>query len=209
MADNTRIQFLKGRVLDIGYVQTIDQFKDYDGELFGVDIQETEKPPWYRETKKANLNIEDIPYQDNFFDTVFVGDMPSRLSNPIKFLFECNRVLKTGGHLITFLENPHYYWNIVTTVFMNYFKFSGDQNFFTFTRYNVRTMLNKTGFKLVDEKGFGFTVIKLGLRFKMSNWPALAELVIYDAEKVINNPSHSLTVVTKDKKKIKINERLI
>ncbi len=127
--DAKRLSLLKGKVLEVGFAQSFEQFKNYKGgDLYGVDIQEITKPAWYKETKKCDLNTEPLPYADETFDTVDIGDLVIHVTNPLRFLSECNRVLKPGGRLVQIIENPHYYWHVITTVLANVFKFESDQH---------------------------------------------------------------------------------
>lgn len=189
-----RMNCLSGKVLEIGFAQTPDNFKGYTGgDLHGIDVQEIEKPAWYHEVKKVDLNREPIPYPDGFFDTVFLGDLILHVTNPLSLLSEANRVLKSGGKLVMVLINPHYYWHIFTTVFLKYFNFTDDQHLCSFTRYDIRNILRKTGFALSKEMGYGFELVKLHWRFCLFKWPGLAGKILYVAEKR-NDPDKFVTV---------------
>lgn len=189
-----RLECLMGRVLEVGFAQTPDNFKDYQGgDLYGIDVQETEKSTWYREIKKTDLNREPIPYPDDFFDTVFLGDLILHVASPLALLAESNRVLKNKGKLIMVLINPHYYWHVFTTVFLKYFNFSDDQHLCSFSRYDIRNILRKSGFSLVKETGYGFELVKLHWKFSLFRFPGLAGKILYVAEKR-NKPDKFVTV---------------
>lgn len=189
-----RLNLLRGKVLEIGFAQTPDNFKDYsDGELYGVDVQEMEKPSWYREIKKTDLNKKPIPYPNGFFDTVFAGDLILHVASPLALLSECNRVLGGNGRLIMVLINPHYYWHIFTTIFLKYFNFVDDQHLCSFTRYDIRNILRKSGFVLTKEMGYGFELVKLHWKLSLFKFPGLAGKILYVAEKK-SNPEKFVTV---------------
>ena len=76
--------------------------------------------------KKVDLNEENLPYDDNYFDYVLFIEVVEHLENPSKTIRELSRVLKTGG--IAVMSTPftgsliqkiyymftgnflHYYW---------------------------------------------------------------------------------------------------
>lgn len=80
-----------------------------------VDINEEAKPD-----VTANLNNQ-LPFSDNFSNTVFLFNVIYILENPVKTLREVNRILKPGGRLyITspFIFNearePNDYWRFTS-----------------------------------------------------------------------------------------------
>ncbi len=115
-----RVEFalnnLNGKILDIGYsVGGIHQkFLEKFGRenLYGVDI-ETEKDTEHYKRSTA----EKIPFKDNFFDSVFAGELIEHVEKPAIFLKETARVLKKGGMLILTTPNRK---SLVNRVFHSY-----------------------------------------------------------------------------------------
>src|SRR5438034_120840 len=107
-------KYLHGRILDIGYVSKPLKMK---AELYGVDIQPAPCPDNFREVKVANLNAEPIPYPDSYFDSVFAGETFEHVSNPVRLLAECNRVLLPGGTCVLTTPNPYYWLEVLRNIF--------------------------------------------------------------------------------------------
>lgn len=55
--------------------------------------------------KYVNVETEDLPYKDNTFDAVFLGDIIEHIFDTDRFLRECRRVLKKKGKLIITTPN--------------------------------------------------------------------------------------------------------
>jgi ubiquinone/menaquinone biosynthesis C-methylase UbiE len=96
-------------------------------KIYGVDISEqalklaSEKGVvgW-----RLNLDKDNLPYQDNFFDTVICGEVIEHLVDPDHLLEEIYRVLKPDGHLLITTPNLASWYNRLLLLF-------GYQPFFT------------------------------------------------------------------------------
>ncbi|MEM3104829.1 MAG: class I SAM-dependent methyltransferase [Candidatus Bathyarchaeia archaeon] len=79
--------------------------------------------------KKAEFiigDVENMPLKNNAFDTVFMFTVLNNIPEPLQALYEARRVLKDRGYLIvSFLKK-------------------------TFTRETAETLLNESGFEVVD-----------------------------------------------------------
>ena len=53
----------------------------------------------------ADLNKESIPLNDSSIDIIVAGEFIEHMSNPVKFIRDCHRVLKKGGRII--LSTPN------------------------------------------------------------------------------------------------------
>ncbi len=112
-------QFLKdfkqsdlARVLDIGNLDKkarlhTELVRDFPAcEFFGLDSQDP---------KSLNLNLpnqhvgtfEKMPFADNYFDLVYMGQVLEHTWTPMIVLQECRRVLKVGGRLVLDLPNVY------------------------------------------------------------------------------------------------------
>ena len=174
------------RILDVGYVQHANPA--LKGEVYGIDIVDGKKPDSYVEVKQVDLNFQDIPYPDGFFDAVTMGCVLAHVTNPLRLLTDINRVLKPGGMLVFSSPNPHYYWEIVLNVFHSFFKTRVSkgkliEHFYEFSRYSAGTITDRAGFTMIAQYGCSFTVVKTNLKFNPYWYPGLAYEIIYVVKK--------------------------
>jgi SAM-dependent methyltransferase len=173
-------------ILDVGYAQ--NPSTNLKGEVYGVDICTDHKPENYKEVHNVDLNECKLPFADNFFDAVSMGCVLAHVTNPFELMVELNRVLKDDGVLVLSSPNPNYYWENFLNIFFHYFKKRVSRSkfvvhFYEFSRYNMRTIANRSGFGVVDEIGFSFRVMKLGWKFQPINYPGIAYEIIYVLKK--------------------------
>jgi SAM-dependent methyltransferase len=99
-----------GKVLDIGclgfhQVKIAHELGCNALVHYGVDYVEPDEPlPIGFTFKMVDLNKEEIPFEDDFFDLVIARHVIEHVSNPIVFFGECVRVCKPGG--IIYFEAP-------------------------------------------------------------------------------------------------------
>jgi methionine biosynthesis protein MetW len=100
---------IKKRVLDIGCGDGsfIAKFKKHC-ETFGVDISKSA----VKMAKEAGINAyeadvssQKLPFQDEYFDIIYMGDVIEHLTNPDFAINEVHRVLKSNGFLV--LSTPN------------------------------------------------------------------------------------------------------
>ena len=185
-------KYLTGRILDVGYVT---KPLEMEGELYGVDIQTAPCPHGYRDVKVANLNIEPIPYPDGFFDSVFAGETIEHVTNPVRLLVECNRVLKPGGRCVMTTPNPFYWLEIVHNAFVNRFHDSeNDQHLNSPTRFVMRACAKRAGFDLEWEEGTFCHIPVIRKKIILPRWPMLTSQIIYVMRKTREFDQHSIAV---------------
>ena len=85
--------------------------KDYDVEIYGIDISEysvnfCRKLDCYKGVKKADVEKE-IPYPSELFDIVYADQVVEHLQNPLSAVLEMKRVLKEGGLLVINVPTPY------------------------------------------------------------------------------------------------------
>lgn len=189
--------YISGKVLDIGYVEFPNKITK---NLYGIDIAlpAGPLPDTYVETKQVDLNVSPIPYADEFFDSVLIGDVIEHVANPMALLCESNRVLKPGGVLVVSTPNPYYYWEFMQNLLVNwkFMKAKQEGHFTTFTRINMRNILERTGFTLFKELGNFFSVIIVKWTFHWVRFPFLTYQITYIARKtgvpqhyIVNKPA--------------------
>lgn len=188
------------KILDIAYAHgpNLDLVKT-GAEIFGLDP--LNRPAPYVQVYKCDINIELIPFPDGFFDMVTMGCVLAHTARPLAVLAEIHRVLKPDGILILSSPNPNYYWESILNIFYHHFKKRVSkskhvEHFFEFTRYTMRTSLERMGFTLLKEIGSTFHLIKTNLRFNVAPWPSIAFEIIYVARKT--GTPESFTIIEDD-----------
>ena len=81
-------------------------FKNLGMEVFGLDLSE-EAQSFSKDIELSicNLECDDIPYPDNYFDIIYSKSFLEHLRSPDNYLKECYRVLKPGGTLLTLVPD--------------------------------------------------------------------------------------------------------
>ena len=54
---------------------------------------------------KCDVNMEKFPFKNNYFDEIIAIALFEHLTNPLNFLRECYRTLKSNGKLIIITDN--------------------------------------------------------------------------------------------------------
>lgn len=193
-------------VLDVGYAQNPSSY--LKGDIYGVDIVADEHPANYREVKRVDLNDGCLPYPDDFFDAVAMGCVLAHVANSVQLLEEIHRVLKPRGILVLSSPNPHYYWEGVLNIFFHHFKHrvckaKSVAHFYSFSRYDVRTIGGRTGFTVEHEVGLSFRLVKTNIAFHPLKYPGLAYEIIYVLRKT-GEPQHYTTYEDKEKGIVKV-----
>jgi len=77
-------------------------------EVYGIDISEKGVESARKNGVKAfqlDIDAEDLPFEDNYFDAIFAGEVIEHLFDTDHFLDEVHRVLKPEGILV--LSTPN------------------------------------------------------------------------------------------------------
>jgi ubiquinone/menaquinone biosynthesis C-methylase UbiE len=97
------------KLLDVGCGRgTLAHYLDAEVCLYGIDISEkaiSEARKVYKQADVVELNIEKLPYEDDFFDLAITLDVLEHVFDPLFFIREVYRVIKPGGELI--LSTPN------------------------------------------------------------------------------------------------------
>ena len=108
------------------------------------------------EIKKANLDKDNLPFADDFFDVVFAFEVFEHFSNPQHALEEIKRVLKSEGSLLISIPTPlTYHWPRL--FYPSLFEFKNFKEFLMINEFEVefkefKLFQNLHKFKNIDEK---------------------------------------------------------
>jgi SAM-dependent methyltransferase len=132
---------MTGRVLDLGCgtAPYREDILSVASEYIGVDW-----PGTFHDTQRVDVFADlssPLPFCDACADTVTVFKVLEHLREPGRFLSECHRVLRPGGHiiiLVPFLHQVH----------------EAPHDYFRYTRYGLDYLLSRAGFSgvVVQEK---------------------------------------------------------
>lgn len=78
------------------------------GKIFGVEIAEEAVAKAKEKGIRAtilDIDTNDLPFEDNYFDMIYCGELIEHLFNPDHLLKEIHRVLKPGGKCIISTPN--------------------------------------------------------------------------------------------------------
>jgi SAM-dependent methyltransferase len=142
--------YSKGRVMDIGcgnkpYEKIFENCTEY----LGCDIVQSNE-------NKVDILCEatKIPVDSNSFDTVFCTQVIEHVEDHNGLLSEAFRVLKPNGHII--VSGPMY-WHL----------HEEPHDFFRFTKYGFKYILEKSGFEVVEILANG------------GKWATLGQMIIH------------------------------
>ncbi len=142
------------KILDIGFgngalIKKLS--KTLDAKFYGIDISEDMVNKAKRENRdEVNTNkvilqqgeAENLPYNDDFFDTVYTVNTVYFWENADKVLDEIRRVLKDGGNFICTFYSKNYLDKLPYC----------DSGFAKYTPQQIRTMTRERGFHDVKVK---------------------------------------------------------
>jgi SAM-dependent methyltransferase len=116
-------------------------------KIYGFDLFKPQKPKLFPNQKQGDLE-KGLPYQDNFFDTIYMGQVLEHVNNPGIVLGEIKRTLKKDGVFILDVPNPYRVLAIGRYLIKKQ-EFLGDPTHLIFyTPASLRAILEKNGFKL-------------------------------------------------------------
>jgi len=143
------------KVLDIGSQAGVlcAQLKKLGHDPYGVEVVEELVERSKREYPSLNFQVADcektIPFEDDFFDIVWAGDVIEHIRFADVFVNEINRVLKKGGLFILTTPMHNRLKNIIIALcnFEDHFNPEFPHLRF-YTVKSLRSVLEKRGFRL-------------------------------------------------------------
>ena len=151
-----------GKVLDAGcYVGDVcARVRELGFESYGIDAF----PQNVAEAKTKHPDIDfrvgelgqPLPYEADFFDVIWAGDVIEHVYDTIKLFSEFNRVLKPGGFLVASTPMHNLPKMMMITLLGLHKHFHPEHKHVRFyTIKNFRMILNKYGFEVRSEQYFG------------------------------------------------------
>lgn len=135
------IKYAKGRLLDVGCGNKpfLHMFEKKINNYVGIEMPST---------RHINREIDvfasgqNIPFKSSVFDTILTTSVLEHVQQPQKMFDEMHRVLRKGSYLI--LTTP-----------CQYGLHEQPYDFFRYTKYSLRMMAEKSGFKVVEIRPIG------------------------------------------------------
>lgn len=111
--------------------------------------------PSRKNVVKCDVDKEELPFPNNFFDEVYARFVFEHVKNPNLFLKKCYRVLKKGGRLILITDNAGFWlfhfpleFYFSRQHYSNFFqRGKKDKHYALYTPLHIRNHLEETGFK--------------------------------------------------------------
>ncbi len=140
----------RGKVLDVGCStgNLLEMARKYGWSTFGLELNDKAVKECQRKklnVKKKELNNGTFP--NDHFDWINLGDVIEHVKDPKGLLRICNRKLKKGGVLT--LSTPD-----ISRWLARKFQIKPDEHIFYFSRGTIKLILEKTGFRIVQIKGY-------------------------------------------------------
>jgi SAM-dependent methyltransferase len=131
------------KVLDIGFGQAPNPF--LAGDVTGLERAGVPTPANYRTVVNWNLDNLPMPFGDEEFDVVILGDVIEHLNRPFEVLRDAHRVLKKNGLLLVSTPNPHYVHEVLKT-WLGIYHPDDPEHYVHFPSANLRQYLESCGF---------------------------------------------------------------
>jgi SAM-dependent methyltransferase len=143
--------YLKGKILDLGC--GIKPYKNYlvkNSQYVGMDETIEVWPDTVGQ-------VDEIPFADEQFDSVLCTEVLEHLPEPEKAIKEIKRVLKIGGFL---------YLTVPQEWCLHY----EPADYFRFTKYGIKYLLEKNGFRITAIEKIGGILSLIGQRIVDVYW---------------------------------------
>lgn len=151
------IKYEKGQLLEIspGDLRLWTQIKKLNQfEMYGCDIVCNDAS-----IKYCNLNTDNIPFNDEFFDYVVCCEVIEHIQNPWKLINQIKRVLRSEGRLIITTPNVSKIHDRIYYFFRGFFPGFQYEKYMHSMQHinpiNIRELLlilNENGFRINDVK---------------------------------------------------------
>ncbi|MFC1734044.1 methyltransferase domain-containing protein [candidate division KSB1 bacterium] len=162
--------YKSGNILDVGNIGgvyggdasdsfhvTFSKTVPVTDTVYGFDLYKPKDSDKYKNQKQGDVQ-EGLPYEDHFFDTVYLGELIEHLDNPGLALSEVARVLKEDGVFILDTPNPYNFKRILKFVLFRKEDLGDPTHIIFFTPASLKALLKIHGFNItfLAEKNAGF-----------------------------------------------------
>lgn len=157
-------KYLKeGNILDIGnigglygdgvsnsfHLEIVKRYKDSTIYGFDLFLPQNEFIHLYPNQKQGDIN-DGLPYENNFFHTIYMGQVLEHVEMPISVLREIRRCLKDDGVFIFDIPNPYSINRIVKYLFMKKEDLGDPTHLIFYTPGSIDRMLSKTNLNIIE-----------------------------------------------------------
>ena len=144
-------RYAHGKILDVG-CSGKNGFNPYlKGHVVGFDIIDiANDSDNYKEIVKGDANNLDEYFGKGTFDTIIALELIEHLHNPIKFINDCHKLLKTNGLLILSTPTPYYYRTLIGNLFFYKKCSSQDIHYSIWSPRTLNTVAKTFGFDVVN-----------------------------------------------------------
>lgn len=153
----------KGRLLDIGCStgQWALFWKNNGWESYGIDVNNENVSQAEKlgiKTKLCDLNSQQIPFADNYFDVIIAGEVIEHLVDTDSFVRNLFRCLKIGGYLLITTPNLVSFENRLRMLLGFYpiwveYRLANSGHVRAYTPRVLKKQLHSMGFKVVKFTG--------------------------------------------------------
>jgi len=123
------------------------------GEVTGYDITPREGIPnahLLHELVTDDAKNLDRHFQPGYFDCITTLEMLEHLENPVKFLRDCDKILKRGGLLIISTPSPYYYRPVVGSLLYKKHSASEEKHVNCYPPRILNMNVCKMGYDIID-----------------------------------------------------------
>ena len=153
----------KGRLLDVGCsTGEWALFWKNDGwESYGIDVNKENISQAEKKgiiTKLCDLNSQQIPFADGYFDVIIAGEVIEHLVDTDRFVRDLFRCLKVGGYLLITTPNLVSLENRLRILFGFYpiwvdYKLENSGHVRAYTPRTLKKHLHSIGFEIIKTTG--------------------------------------------------------
>jgi ubiquinone/menaquinone biosynthesis C-methylase UbiE len=139
------------KILDIGvgngYI--VNAISSEDTSLTGIDITDSTLKKFSHLAKMCLADIHHLPFKDNSFTTLLMGEVIEHLDDTSLALQEMNRVLDDDGCIVMSLPNKYGVWSLYVDTFYSKLKgINPEGHVNKFSIRSVKKLLVSNGFKI-------------------------------------------------------------
>ncbi len=152
--------YINGICLDIGSGNS--PYKKYLNvdRYISVDKKDTQATTYQENKNEVNADAKNLPFESRFADTILLNQVLEHIDDYEKVLSEISRVLKDDGKFI------------ISVPFI-YHIHSEPHDYFRFSEYGIKYLLNKYNFRIIEFKYQGYagtTLVSIWNSFIWQIW---------------------------------------